>query len=194
MDQIFFIVFPHRVRFYMLQLCRMDHRINKQITLSFLLYISHAWDNTTKNSCMHAKKRVRERELEVKLRLQVRSKFVNPSKATRFSCSWQQAFGSNGAPLPWTILSDMSQKHFIFLSTPWPLLHIPSLKLSFHFNASSSIFTPYASSSIFTPYDLHPLCFFHHSKCFQMDMHAFDPLCSHSFLLHAPPPLGYSLF
>lgn len=90
---------------------------------------------------MHAQKRVRERELEVNSRLQVWSKFVNPSKATRFSCSWQQAFGSNGAPLSRTILLDMSQKHFIFFSTPWSLLHVPSLQLSFHFNASSSIFT-----------------------------------------------------
>jgi len=112
------------------------------------------------HACMHAKK-----ESEVNLRLQVWSEFVNPSKAARFSCSWQQAFGSNGAPLPWTILSHMSLKHFIFLSTPWPLLHIPSLQLSFHFQC------------FFLNLLLPPL------YIFQMDMQAFAPLCSRSSLL-----------
>ena len=45
--------------------------------------------------------------------LQVRPELVNPSETARFSGSLKKAFGSNGAPVSWSVLTHMAYEHFV---------------------------------------------------------------------------------
>ena len=65
--------------------------------------------------------------------LQVRPELVNPSETARFSGSLKKAFGSNGAPVSWSVLTHMVYEHFVFFSLPWPFFYV-FFFLSFHFS------------------------------------------------------------
>ena len=56
-------------------------------------------------------------------RLEVRPELVDPAEAAGLAGARQEAFGSNGAPLPGAVLPDVTQQHLVLLRRPRPLPH-----------------------------------------------------------------------
>lgn len=54
-------------------------------------------------------------------RLEVRPELVDPAEAAGLAGARQEAFGSNGAPLPGSMLPDVPQQHLVLLRRPRPL-------------------------------------------------------------------------
>lgn len=56
-------------------------------------------------------------------RLEVRPELVDPAEAAGLAGARQEAFGSNGAPLPGAVLPDVPPQHLVLLRRPRPLPH-----------------------------------------------------------------------
>ena len=57
------------------------------------------------------------------VRLEVRPELVDPAEAAGLAGARQEAFGSNGAPLPGAVLPDVPPQHLVLLRLPRPLPH-----------------------------------------------------------------------
>lgn len=72
----------------------------------------------------HEPKHRKERDTSIAcVRLEVRPELVDPPEAAGLASARQEAFGSNGAPLPGPVLPDVPQQHLVLLRRPRPLPH-----------------------------------------------------------------------